>query len=104
MPWAVAWYANRKSLWLPSTVSNFTELNDYNELGGRIVAIYLTPVTGNQPFVFGVVNGEYKEWSAFILRNKDAIKDFPLRAVTPLPLYGECVIYSDRDRWSLKTD
>ena len=104
MPWAVAWYANRKSLWLPSTVSNFTELNDYNELGGRIVAIYLTPVTGNQPFVSGVVNGEYKEWSAFILRNKDAIKDFPLHAVTPLPLYGECVIYSDRDRWSLKTD
>jgi len=104
MPWGVAWYADRKSLWLPMTINDFIVLNDYNQLGGRIVGLYLTPVTGNQPFVSGVMNGEYKEWAAFITRNIGALKDFPLRASTPLPLNGECVLYSDRDRWSLKTD
>ncbi|MEI8342101.1 MAG: glycosyltransferase family 39 protein [Verrucomicrobiota bacterium] len=104
MPWGVAWYADRKSLWIPNTINDFIALNDYNQLGGRIVGLYLTPVTGNQPFVQGVMNGEYKEWAAFITRNIGALKDFPLRASTPLPLNGECVLYSDRDRWSLKTD
>ena len=28
MPWATAWYADRGSLWLPDTVSDFTNLND----------------------------------------------------------------------------
>jgi 4-amino-4-deoxy-L-arabinose transferase-like glycosyltransferase len=104
MPWGVAWYADRKSLWLPSTINDFIALNDYNQLGGRIVGLYLTPVTGNQPFISSIVNGEYKEWSPFIMRNIGTLKDFPLRAVTALPLNGECVFYSDRDRWSLKTD
>lgn len=104
MPWGVAWYANRKSLWLPTTINDFIALNDYNQLGGRIVGLYLTPVSGNQPFVSEIVNGEYREWSPFITRNIGTLKDFPLRAVTPLPLNGECVFYSDRDRWSLKTD
>lgn len=103
MPWGVAWYADRKSLWLPTTINDFLALNDYNQLGGRIVGLYLTPVTGNQPFISGVMKGEYKEWAPFILRTV-ASKDFPLRAVTALPLDNECVFYSDRDRWSQKTD
>ena len=104
MPWGVAWYADRRSLWLPNTINDFMALNDYNQLGGRIVGLYLTPVSGNQPFVGEIMNGEYKDWAAFIMRNIGTLKDFPLRAVTPLPLNGECVFYSDRDRWSLKTD
>jgi hypothetical protein len=35
MPWAVAWYADRKSLWLPMTLNDFISLNDYNRLGGK---------------------------------------------------------------------
>ena len=81
MPWAVAWYADRKSLWLPLSIADFVSLNDYNQLGGSIVGLYLTPVTGNAPFVSGVVKGEYKEWAPFIMRNV-LMKDFPLKAVT----------------------
>lgn len=103
MPWAVAWYANRKSLWLPMAVSDFIALNDYNQLGGRIVGMYLTPVTGDERLIADIVKGEYKDWAPFILRNVNA-KDFPLRAVTALPIEGECIFYADRDRWSEKTD
>ena len=35
MPWAVAWYADRKSLWLPMTIKAFIDLNDYNQLKGQ---------------------------------------------------------------------
>jgi hypothetical protein len=96
IPWAVAWYADRKSLWLPMTVKDFITLNDDNLLNGRIVGLYLTPYSGNQMFLNEVVKGDYKEWSPFIMRNMSgpALRDFPLRAVTPLPLENECVFYA----------
>jgi hypothetical protein len=99
MPWGVAWYADRESLWLPMTIREWNDLNDYNQLKGRVVGLYLTPVTGNLPFISGIMKGEYKEWAPFITRNVN-LKDFPLKAVTGLPIEGECVYYSDRDRWT----
>ncbi len=72
MPWAVAWYADRKSLWLPMidpTISS--ALNDYNQLDGQIVGLYLTPVTGNRAFIAEIVKGEYKEWAPFIMRQRE---------------------------------
>lgn len=98
MPWAVAWYADRKSLWLPMTLRDWIELNDYNQLKGQIVGLYLTPVTGNREFVSEIMKGEYKEWAPFIMRNVNT-KDFPLKAVTGLPIDNDCVYYSDRKRW-----
>jgi hypothetical protein len=99
MPWAVAWYADRKSLWIPMTIHDFIDLNDYNQLKGGIVGLYLTPVTGNKPFVSEIMKGDYKEWAPFITHNVN-LHDFPLKAVTGLPIDGECVYYSDRDRWT----
>jgi hypothetical protein len=103
MPWAVAWYADRKSLWVPKTVADFIALNDYKSLGNHLVGLYLTPVTGDRPFMRDVVKGEYKEWAPFILRQVN-VKDFPLRAVTAMPIDNECVFYSDRDRWSSREE
>jgi len=103
MPWAVAWYADRKSLWLPITVKDFLDLNDYGRLDGRIVGLYLTPITGNQSFVGEIKKGEYKEWAQFIMREVNA-RDFPLKYVTAMPLENECVFYSDRDRWTNRED
>jgi hypothetical protein len=106
MPWAVAWYADRKSLWLPMSRDDFVALNDYNQLGGRMVGLYLTPVSGNRAFLAEIVKGEYKEWAPFILRqvNVRELQDFPLRAVTALPIDNECVFYADRDRWTSRED
>lgn len=103
MPWAVAWYADRKSVWLPMAIKDFTELNDYNRLHGPIVGLYLTPVTGNRAFISDIAKGEYKEWAQFIMRNVNA-RNFPLKYVTALPMESECVFYSDRDRWSTRED
>jgi len=103
MPWAVAWYADRRSLWLPVTLKDFLDLNDYGRLNGRIVGLYLTPITGNRAFISEIMKGDYKEWSQFITRNVSA-RDFPLKYVTGLPIDNECVFYSDRDRWTNRED
>ncbi|MHA3770639.1 glycosyltransferase family 39 protein [Verrucomicrobiota bacterium sgz303538] len=103
MPWAVAWYADRTSLWLPVSIKNFIELSDYKALQKPIVGLYLTPVSGNSEFIRDIVKGEYKEWAPFIMRNAN-IKNFPLRAVTALPIDQECVFYADRDRWTTRED
>lgn len=106
MPWAVAWYADRRSIWLPIDIKTFFKLNDENMLDGRIVGLYLTPITGNRSFVGDILKGEYKDWAPFILRqlNVQSLKDFPLRAVTHLPMENECVFYADRDRWTVRED
>lgn len=103
MPWAVAWYADRKSIWLPMKIQSFLEYTDYQRLGGRIAGIYLTPVTGNRALISDIVKGDYKEWAPFILRNVN-IKDFPMRSVTPMPIDNQCIFFSDRDRWTDRKD
>lgn len=106
MPWAVAWYADRKSLWLPISIQDFVEMNDYNRLNGKIVGLYLTPYSANRSFVGEIVMGDYKEWAVFITRQVigPALRDFPLREVTPLPLDNQSVFYADRNRWTPKED
>jgi len=103
MPWAVAWYADRKCIWLPDTIANFMDLLDYNRLNGPIVGIYLTPISGEGHFFADIEKGDYKEWAPFILRNVNT-SGFPLQAVTALPIEGECIFFSDRDRWSKKAE
>ena len=103
MPWAVAWYADRKSLWIPETVQDFVNLNDYKQLKGAIVGLYITPVSANRGFISEIIKGEYKEWAPFITRNVST-KDFPLKVSTVMPYEQECIFYSDRDRWTPKED
>jgi hypothetical protein len=103
MPWAVAWYAQRVSLWLPETMDTFMDMHDYNRLNAPIVGLYLTPVSGDTRFYSDIIKGQYREWSKFILRNIDT-RGFPFQAVTALPEDNECIFYSDRNRWSAKAE
>ena len=103
MPWAVAWYAERKSLWLPETIKDFIDLNDYKQLNGAIVGLYLTPISGYKGFINDIVKGDYKEWAPFITRNVST-RDFPLKVSTLMPYENECIFYSDRDRWTVRED
>jgi hypothetical protein len=103
MPWGVAWYADRKSLWLPMTLKDFTTLNDYDQLKGQVVGLYLTPISANAPFLYGVVKGEYREWAPYITRKVES-RDLPFKAVTPLPKDNDCVFFADRDRWTNRED
>jgi hypothetical protein len=97
MPWAVAWYADRPSLWVPDTMKTFTEFNDYKVLGGPVNALYLTPISGSQNTLRDIVKGEYKDWAPVIERTL-ALEKFPLKWATLLGLENECVFISDHDR------
>ncbi len=99
MPWAVAWYADRKSLLLPDTVKTFNRINDYERLGGPVNGLYLTPVTGNLPLFSDIYKGAYKDWALLITR-PPRVDGFSLPFFTALPIDGECMIFADRDRWN----
>lgn len=101
MPWAVAWYANRKCLLMPETVRSMNQISDFNTLGSPIVGLYLTPISGQEKFV-DLVKGPYKEWGPVIMRTVN-LNDFLLKSFTPLPLDGESILYADTDRWTPRT-
>ena len=102
MPWAIAWYANRRAVWLPDTVRAFTDYNDYKLFGGPINAIYLTSISGSQNTLKDILKGDYRDWSTVILRSLD-LQKFPLKWATLLGLENECVFFSDHDRQQINT-
>ncbi len=104
MPWAVAWYADRRSLWLPMTVAEYTTLSDYQKLSGPIVGLHLTPVSGDKEFLSTIVSGEYKAWMPQITRQEALLKNFPLHKSVALGYALLTVVYFDRDRWSAREE
>jgi len=105
MPWAVAWYADRKSLWLPLTIPDFNNLNEFR-FQSKITGLFLTPVTGNRGLLNEVGVGEFKDWRAFIMRDPRAAMNFPLKVAHPIFLLGAAnyLLFADRDRWTLRND
>ena len=98
MPWAVAWYADRRSLWLPDTSKSFSEISDYKILGATINGLYLTPISGTENKFGDIIKGEYRGWAALIGRYRMP-DDFPLKwQSVALGLENECVFFSDHDR------
>lgn len=98
MPWAVAWYADRRSLWLPETLHVFIDFSDYNILGGPLNGLYLTPISGTDSKLRDIVKGEYKDWAPVIQRTQ-VLETFPLKWNTvALGLDNECIFLSDHDR------
>lgn len=101
IPWATAWYANRRSLLLPRTVDQFDLINGEGLLGGPIVGIYFTPVSTDAPFYSGIANGYHSDWSRFMLRlvTPEELQDWTMTTLVKLPLNDEATFYSDRVRW-----
>jgi hypothetical protein len=100
MPWAISWYADRRSLYLPETVKIFTDMHDYGIVGAPVNGLYLTPISGSQNKLVDILKGEYRDWAAVILRSVD-ISKFPLKWATLLGLENECVFFADTDRQKL---
>jgi hypothetical protein len=97
MPWAIAWYAGRRSLWVPLTMKTFTDFNDYQVLGGPVNGLYLTPISGTQNNLGDILKGEYRDWAPVILRSVN-LEKFPLKWATLLGIDNECIFFSDHDR------
>jgi hypothetical protein len=98
MPWAVAWYADRRSLWLPDTLKVMIDLSDYKTLGGPVNGLYLTPISGTENKLRDIVRGEYRDWALVIQRNQ-LLEKFPLKwNSVALGLENECIFLSDHDR------
>jgi hypothetical protein len=99
MPWAVAWYADRESVWLPWTRKDFYEYHDFESLGAPIVCLYLTPVSRDAKFLSDLQQGEYKDWATLIIGLSGGINDFPLKSVVGVA-NNQCLVFMDRPRWN----
>ncbi len=95
IPWAVAWYTGRTSLWLPYKQRDFFEINDYTH---PVAAILFTPYSANSRLYQGIRFGEYQDWAAIITRSE--FRNLPLPAFTVLPPNkDDYLILSDFPRW-----
>jgi len=102
MPWATAWYADRASLWLPDSLSDFQ--NFYDNVCPTGIMLF-SDVTWSAP-VSTYTTGEEKDWYAFtagLQANVPPPPNFPLsvHVMTP-PGLGNFVLWSDRPRWQPK--
>ena len=101
IPWATAWYANRRSLLLPESAEQFELINSERLLGAPLVAIYLTPASGGEKTYAGIVNGRYRDWARVVI-DELGTKTPPswrLRSKLNLPIDGASLLLADRKRW-----
>ncbi|MBI5683742.1 MAG: glycosyltransferase family 39 protein [Verrucomicrobia bacterium] len=88
-PWAVAWYGDRRCVWLPYTIEQFYKVNDLHR---HVAAMLLTPITLNARLLTEVMNGEWQPWSP-VFGFMQFPNSFPLRTgrlfvgldLTPVP-------------------
>jgi 4-amino-4-deoxy-L-arabinose transferase-like glycosyltransferase len=96
LPWAMAWYGDRRTLWLPTTVNDFSEIHDFVAPKG-ISFLLFTPYMMDQRFQSEVSKGQYKDWMG-VMSGK-VPQNFPLKFGTLLPPDGEQMILADKMRW-----
>ena len=99
MPWAVAWYADRDSLWIPNKLKDLTGLADNAKLPGNLAGLFLTPISRNTLLFTTVLKGEYSDYQPLIFGRTD-IPYFPFKEV--IPVIGDPTTYlffSDSKRW-----
>jgi hypothetical protein len=101
IPWATAWYAERTSLLLPASIEQFELIDSERLLDAPLVALYLTPFSGDQRTYAAIINGRYREWARFVLREvrEDDLRSWLLTAAVNLPIDGEAIFFADRVRW-----
>lgn len=101
VPWATAWYGGCTSLLLPESIGQFEIIHSENLVGAPLVGIYLTPLSGDQAGYERIINGPYREWARFVLREitPDDLSNWMLRSAINLPMDNQSIFYADRPRW-----
>ena len=108
IPWAVAWYGERQSVWLtlnaakdprdPNSIENIFTINDYEK---QVKALYLTAETIDSRFLTDWIHAGNLSWGSFVLdyiTQKEAPADFPIRAA-PSGFFPESLFLADWQRW-----
>jgi hypothetical protein len=86
-------------VWLPASVDEFNEINDFVARKG-FQYMMLTPYLVDERPQSEIANGEFKGWSAFMRGQLPST--FPLKAYSPLPPENEQILLADRIRWGKK--
>ena len=76
-PWAVAWYADRMSIWLPTTKSGFEKLDrTANDLGSTPVGILITPSSHGSKDMRSLAD-EYGELTSLVINGRVFLATYP---------------------------
>jgi hypothetical protein len=108
IPWAMAWYGQRQSMWLTlncmpdandrTTHEDFVSINDFQK---PINVLYLTPVTMDAKFVSGWIKAGERSWGQFIVEmlTSHKVPDyFPLNQ-TEKGWLPDQIMLADWPRW-----
>jgi hypothetical protein len=96
----MAWDGDRRTLWLPMSVDEFYEINDFVAPKG-VQFLMLTPYLLDAKRESEIMKGEYKGWAGLI--QGQLRSDFPLKAYVPIPPEGQQILLADRARWAKKS-
>jgi 4-amino-4-deoxy-L-arabinose transferase-like glycosyltransferase len=102
IPWAVAWYGERKCVWLTlNWNADFFKISDYER---TVNGLFISTRTTDLKFYSGLIVGDNRNWADFLWQTfvRREIPDrFPLKYApegTLLP-HGELLL-TDRERWA----
>jgi 4-amino-4-deoxy-L-arabinose transferase-like glycosyltransferase len=98
MPWAVAWYSDRESVWLPAKMKTISDYYDLRTLGKPVAGVYVTPVSRDVALSATTGSGGYREWLGLLLPDLKALGSFPFQSLLPVA-DSQCFFFSDRPRW-----
>jgi hypothetical protein len=102
IPWAVAWYGERKSLWITKNAGE--EFYEFSDNIKHVSALYLTLNTLDAKLYTGCLTGGADNWSGFVfkmLAMNQLPTGFPLQ-VFPYPSLSSGFFLTDRVRWETK--
>jgi hypothetical protein len=100
MPWAVAWYAERRAVLL--TKDSGSEFLRFNDEVQTVNAIYLTQISLDSRFVSEIAN-RAETWSRFgmaLVTKGEVPNEFPLRKLWT-EMFPEQLVLMDWDRWKI---
>jgi hypothetical protein len=98
MPWAVAWYADRESLWLPLKLKNLLGMSDNGQLNETLAGVFLTPISRDAPFLTSLYKGDYQDYQALIFGRVD-LPLFPFHEQTLMMGDLSYSFASESKRW-----
>ena len=112
MPWAMAWYGRRQSVWTTLSVRDDQRRNDFfsiNDSRKPIRALYLTTLSMDARFHSQIIKGKSGTWERFLLDGLVTTNGlpvgFPLKYAPPGSYFKQGQLFlTDWPRWEGRSD